>query len=100
MPFSVSVPFAIVRPPPAPPMTPLKVPFGPPWALVRVSVWPPSATEPVPFKVVMLAPAVVPEMSNVPLSVTPELDAPKELAMLPVPLRARVAPAPILVVPE
>ena len=89
MPLRVSVPPETVRPP-VPPMTPPKV-VEP---AVIVSVCAPSETPPVPDRVLIDAPAEVPEMSNVPLSATPE-----EVAMLPVPMRARVAPLLMLVAP-
>src|SRR6185503_15803454 len=69
--------------PPAPPMTPAKLPD----ALVRVSVLVPRATLPEPDKVLMNAPELVPEISKVPLSTTP-LDE----AMLPAPASASVPP--------
>jgi hypothetical protein len=84
--------------PPAPLMTPKKVPAGfdpsaPAAPAVIVRVWPPSTTEPLalPESVVMEAPAVVPEMSNVPpLSINTMLD----VATLPLPNSARVALPP------
>ena len=77
MPVRVSVPAATVTSP-EPPITPLKVVE----ALLRVRVWPPRLTIPFPVNVTMEAPAVVPEMSKKPLSVTT-----LELAMPPVPVR-------------
>ena len=75
--------------PPEPPISPPNVPA----ALVSVSVWLPSVTMPAPDRFLIEAPAVVAEMSKVPLSITP-----LELAMLPAPDRAS-PPALIVVAP-
>ena len=71
-------------------MTPEKVSV----ALVSVRVCAPSETPPEPFSVVIEAPAVVPEMSREPLSITFE-----ESAIEPVPLRFREPAASIVVTP-
>ena len=60
---------------------------------VAVSVWLPKATVPLPDSVVIDAPALVLEISNVPLSLTP-----LDVAMLPLPDSARV-PDEIVVAP-
>ena len=85
----------MVSAPPVPPLrppsaiTPAKVSL----ALVRVSAWPPSATVPLPDRLVIDAPDVVPEMSNAPLAAT-------ALALIdPAPANARVAPVSIVVSP-
>ena len=88
-PDSVSVPPDMVRPP-VPPITPESVPA----ALLNVSVCEPSVTEPAPDSVLTVAPAVVPEMFRLPATETPD-----ELAMLPEPDRASVAPVEIDVAP-
>ena len=77
-------------PPPA--ITPEKVPE----ALVSVSVWPPlpSETPPAPVRVMIDAPPIVPEMSNVPLSMTLA-----ESAIEPVPFSRKAAPVSIVVTP-
>jgi hypothetical protein len=64
------------------------VPFGPAAAAVRVRNWLPSTTDPLPDSVVIEAPEVVPEMSNVPFVAT---DTPLDVAMLPLPVSAKVA---------
>ena len=69
--------------PPLPPIAPEKAVE----ALVRVSVCAPRATLPEPDRVLIEAPDVVPEISKMPLSVTP-LDE----AILPVPVSASVPP--------
>jgi len=96
-PVRVSVPAAMVRlpnvPPESPPsaITPEKVPL----ALVRVRVWPPSATAPEPDRLMIEALIRAPEVSNVPFAITPE-----ELAIEPVvPPRASVAPVLMVVDP-
>jgi len=88
-PVSVSVPPLTLRPP-KPMIAPLKVEL----ALLTVSVLLPKATAPAPERSLMEAPLVVEAMSKVPALATP-LDA----AMLPVPLRATVAPLPMVVPP-
>ena len=88
IPDSVSVPPVTERPP-LPAMMPAKV-VAP---LLIVSVLVPSVTAPLPDNVLIEAPAVVPEISKVPLSATP-----LEAAMLPEPLSAKV-PAEIVVAP-
>ena len=60
-----------------------------------VSVWPPKLTLPAPESVLIVAPAVVPEMSNVPAATLTRL----ELERLPVPVSASVPPE-ISVAPE
>ena len=94
-PVSVSVPPAIVRPPPVPPKPPSAImPENVPDALVSVSVCAPSETPPAPDKVMIDAPAVVPKISNWPLSITFE-----ESAIEPVPFSRKAAPGSIVVVP-
>ena len=83
IPVSVSKPAVSVRLPPVPLMTPLNVPD----ASDKVSVCAPSATNPLPDSVVIVAPDVVPEILNVPSSATP-LDA----AMPPVPVSTNTPP--------
>ena len=73
-------------------ITPLKVVL----ALLSVRVWAPSLTLPTPAplldKVLIDAPALVPEISKVPLAATL-----LEVAMLPVPLKAKVPPLMVVV---
>ena len=82
----------LVIPPSA--ITPLKVVL----ALLSVRVWAPSLTLPTPAplldKVLIDAPALVPEISKVPLAATL-----LEVAMLPVPVNASVVLAPTVVAP-
>lgn len=87
-PDSVCAPPLTVRPP-VPPIVPLNVPA----AFASVSVRPPRATMPEPVNALMVAPEVVPEISNVPLFTTP-----LEAAMLPAPDNASV-PALMVVLP-
>ena len=61
---------------------------------VMVSGLAPSVVEPLPASVVMEAPDVVVEISNTPLSVTPE-----DEAMAPDPVRVSVAPELMVVRP-
>src|SRR6185503_10500288 len=89
LPVSVAVPPETIKPP-APSVAPSKLPL----ALVSVKLFAPSATVPLPVNVVIEAPAVVPEISNVPLLATP-LDA----ATLPAPDRASVLPLSTVVAP-
>ncbi len=83
--------------PPLPLMVPLNV-LSPPPAAVMLRVCAPRFTvlPATPFSVVIEAPAVVPEISNVvaPLVRLTSFDA----AMLPVPVKASV-PEPIVVTP-
>jgi hypothetical protein len=77
-------------------MTPAKLPAGfepsdPAPPAVTVSVWLPSTTEPRPASVVIEAPVLVPEMSNVPPVAT---NTSLEVAMLPLPINARLAVPP------
>ena len=74
-------------------MMPEKIPAGlvpadPAAAAVSVRVRLPSATLPAPDSVVIEAPAVVAEISSVPLAA---IDTPLEVAMLPMPDSASVA---------
>ena len=89
MPVRVSVPPETVIPP-VPEATPSKVVLP----AVMVSVRAPSTAEPLPDNVVIEAPDVVPEMSNTPLSATPD-----EVAIAPVPVSDKVAPELIVVSP-
>ena len=75
---------------PVPEVTPAKVVLP----AVIVSALLPSRVEPLPDRVLIEAPVVVPVMSNTPLAATPE-----EVATLPVPVSARVAPELIVVAP-
>ncbi len=61
---------------------------------VTVRVRPPRTTVPLPARLPTEAPAFVPAMSNVPLSMTRD-----EAAMLPLPVSARVAPGVRVVAP-
>ena len=65
-----------------------------PDAVVSVKDLPPSVTAPPPDKLVIEAPIVLPEISNVPLSATPDDDA-----IAPLPFNASVAPELIDVAP-
>ena len=65
-----------------------------PEALVRVKVCVPKLTSPLPSNDRINAPVVVAEISNIPL-----LTRPLELAMLPVPPKAKVTPLLIVVRP-
>ncbi len=96
VPLSVSVPLAMVSAPPVPPERPpsASTPENTPDALVRVSVWAPSATPPDPFSVMIDAPAAVPEMSKLPLSITFE-----ESEIDPAPLSSRSPVGSIVVAP-
>ena len=76
--------------PPVPPMIPAKVSL----AAVSVRVLVPSVTAPLPDNVLIEAPAVVPEISKVPLSATP-----LEAAILPEPVSASVEPELMLLAP-
>ncbi len=81
------------RLPPAPEMSPVKRSA----AAVMVNILPPRTTKapgPVPPRLTIEAPVVVPEMSNVPSAMT-LLDC----AMLPVPSRNSVVPVPMVVAP-
>ena len=73
-------------------ITPLKVVL----ALLSVRVWAPSLTLPTPAplldKVLIDAPALVPEISKVPLAATL-----LEVAILPLPLKAKVPPLMVVV---
>ena len=86
----------MVRPPPVPPNSPpsASTPEKVPEALLSVSVLAPSETPPVPFSVTIEAPAVAPEMSNAPLSITFD-----ESAIEPAPLSNRNPAASIVVGP-
>ncbi len=88
-PERVSVPPPTISDP-APKMSPEKVPA----ASVRVRVSAPSRTRPWPERLTIEAPAVVPEMSKRPLSLTPA-----EWAIEPLPRSARVAPGLMVVRP-
>ncbi len=94
-PVSVSVPPAMVSAPPTPPEMPPSAitPEKAPEASVSVSVCAPSETPPAPSSVVIEVPAV-PEMSNVPLSMTSA-----EFEIEPAPLRFRKPAASIVVAP-
>ena len=63
-------------------------------ASVSVRVSAPRLTTPDPDRVMIEAPALVPEISNVPLSATSD-----ESAMEPVPVSSRLAPESIRVTP-
>ena len=82
VPLKVSAPAATVTPP-----EPLIPPEKVVEALVRVRVSPPRATTPEPDRVMIDAPALVPEMSKTPLTSTSE-----ESAIEPVPVNAKPAP--------
>ena len=86
----------MVKPPPVPPNRPpsASTPAKVPEALVSVRVWAPSETPPAPVRVVIAAPAVVPEMSKTPLSITFE-----ELAIEPAPVSKKTPAASMVVVP-
>ena len=87
---SVSLPAAtVILPPPLSLMTPPKVPL----AFVSDKDCAPRATAPLPSSDAMDAPVVL-LMSNVPLAMTS-----LELAMLPAPDSASVAPVLIVVLP-
>ncbi len=76
VPVRVSVPPERVRLPFVPEITPEKVSLA---AAVRVKVSPPRVTDPEPDRLLIEVPALVSEMSKVPLSATPEdweMDAP------------------------
>ncbi len=89
LPVSVCVPaFSVI--PPVPPIEPAYVPA----AFVRVSVREPRVVTPAPVRAWTEAPAVAPEISNVPLLMTP-----LEAARLPLPASARVEPLPMAVAP-
>ena len=83
-PDSVSVPVVSVSPP-LPSIAPEKVRCAS--GIVSVSVCAPSVTVPLPDSVMIEAPGVVAEMSNVPSSATS-----LELAMVPAPDSASVPP--------
>ncbi len=76
--------------PPAPEMSPEKAETAP----VKVRVLDPNATLPLPDSVTIEAPAVVPEMSKVPSSATPE-----DWATEPVPESFRSALPSMVVAP-
>ena len=63
-------------------------------APVKLSIFVPRATLPLPLRFCTVAPLLVAEMSSVPLSSTLV-----ELAMLPLPPRASVAPLAMAVLP-
>ena len=76
--------------PPVPEISPAKVVLP----LLNVRVCAPKVTPPLPDKVTMDAPLVVPEISKVPLLTTSE-----DVATLPVPVKAKVEDELIFVVP-
>jgi hypothetical protein len=76
------------------PPVPLMAPENPPPALLSVSVLPPKVTVPPPDRLPIDAPAVVPWMSNVPLSATFEVPE-----ILPVVVTFNAAPLPMVVAP-
>jgi len=91
------VPPDIVSDPPAPPLNPLSSiePLNVLLAAVILRLLLPSFTVPAPLSVVINDDAAVaPEISNVPLSMTPVEDA-----IAPLPVRASVPPLLIVVVP-
>ena len=90
LPDKVSAPAVSVRPLA---LVPVIAPLYVPLALLKVSVFAPSAKTPAPLKVVMVAPLVVLLISKVPASATPLL-----LAIEPEPDRLKV-PAVIVVAP-
>ena len=89
VPLRVSFPPVMTRPP-APSIAPSKVVE----ALVRVRYLLPRVTRPLPERVTIDAPRLVPEMSNVPLSTTSD-----DWAIDPVPVRISSAPALVVVRP-
>ena len=90
MPDKVSVPPVMARLPFVPLNTPLKVLL----ALVSVKALLPKVVLPAPDKLLMTAPLVLLEISNVPALFTPLL-----LAIEPEPDKAKVDPVPIVVEP-
>jgi len=90
LPDKVSAPAVSVRPLA---LVPVIAPLYVPLALLKVSVFAPSAKTPAPLKVLIVAPLVVLLISNVPASATPLL-----LAIEPEPDKLKV-PAVIVVAP-
>jgi len=90
LPDKVSAPVVSVRPLA---LVPVIAPLYVPLALLKVSVFAPSAKTPAPLKVLIVAPLVVLLISNVPASATPLL-----LAIEPEPDKLKV-PAVIVVAP-
>ena len=90
-PVKVSVPVVRVTPP-VPDKTPVKLSL----AFEMVKVLLPSRPLPAPDRLLIDAPLVVPEISNVP----PSAIATALLAIEPVPLKDKVVAAPIFVLPE
>ena len=96
VPKSIWTPLGAIVSPPPPLMVPLKLVFPAPAVIVRVCEPRFTLLLAAPVSVVIEAPAVVPEISNVAAAVV--RPTPLDAAMLPVPVKASV-PASIVVAP-